>query len=630
MFYLEHIDFSLTSLLIVTILSFIIPILIKRIKRVQIPVVVGEIVAGMIIGKSGFDFIVMDENLNFIMFFGLAYLMFASGLEIDFQVLFDQDKNSSEAENKSFLQKYLKNPVVFSIIILLFTLAFAYIVSLFLAETGIIKDPLLMALIIGTTSLGVVVPILKEKGIAASSLGQYIITGAVMADFVTMLLISVAVSLFKGGFSAEVFLIFGLLFLVFVFYRISLHFQQLPLIQNLAHGTTQIGIRGSFALILIFLVLAESIGVELILGAFLAGTIVSLVSQNQREEIYHKLDAIGFGFLIPIFFILVGVTFDIKQLFNNPEALVFVPILLFIVYLVKGIPALLLKLFFPWRETMGGAILLTTQMSVTIAAAAVGLQVGAISPEVNAAIILVAILTSIISPILFGKIIPDRQEEKEEEKNVVIIGTTKEAVLLARRLISVGIHVMIIESKREKVEDYLMTGIEIAWGDATNKDLLEELEITQAQAVIIATGSDEKNHEIATLIAEEFAYEKGIALISDPNVIEKSREKNQFRVVNPNISVVSLLENMIRHPITADILEDKRDLHMEEVEVTSKKLIGKMLRHANISGEILIFSIYREGETLLPHGDTVFQKGDILLVLGTSQSVQNFQRYAAV
>jgi len=622
---MEHVDFSLTSLLIVTVLSFLVPIFISKIKKVTIPVVVGEILVGMVIGTSGLNIVVMDEWLNFIMFFGLAYLMFASGLEIDFEVLLSSSKKNESNEKRNW-KSYIENPVIFSSIVLLLTLILAYLVSTVLYKMELVKDPLLMALIIGTTSLGVVVPILKEKGISNSSFGQYIITGAVMADFVTMLLISVAVSLFKGGLSLEVLLVIGLLALVFMLYRLSRRVKNKKIFEELANGTTQIGIRGSFALMLIFLVLAESIGVEMILGSFLAGVVVSLISQTKREEIYHKLDAIGFGFLIPMFFILVGVSFDLHVLFENPKALLFVPVLLIIIYLTKGIPALLLKLFFPWKETFAGSILLTTQMSVTIAAAAIGLEVGAITLEVHAAIVLVAILTSVFSPILFGKLIPAKQENTEEQ-HVVIIGTTKNAILLAKRLLKHGIRVLVIESERQKAEDFIKSGIEIAWGNAMDINLLEEIEVDKARTIIVATGSDEQNLRIAQMLSNEYSSQSIITLLTDPNLTEEAHKYENIRIVNPNLSTVSLLDNMIRHPLAADILEDKKDIHMEEIEVKNCSVIGEKLRNLRIPGDILIFSVYRDGETIVPHGDTSFEKGDILLVLGTETGVEHFRKY---
>lgn len=619
---MEGSNFSLTSLLIVTVLSFLVPIGLSKIKRIYIPVVVGEIIVGMIIGKSGFDLITMDESLEFIQFFGLAYLMFVAGLEIDFDIFI---KNKITKKNRSF-KGIITNPLILAITIVTISLTLAYLAALALQKLNLITDPLLMALIIGTTSLGVVIPVLKEKNISGTKYGQYILTIAVIADFVTMLLISVVVSLYKGGLSADILLVFGLIFLVFLIYRLSTKFQKIKLFKDLAHGTTQIGVRGSFAVMLLFLVLSQSIGVEMILGAFLAGTVISLVSQSHRTEIYHKLDAIGFGFLIPIFFILVGVNFDASVLLNNPKGLILVPILFVLLYFIKGVPALLLKLLFPWKQSIAGGVLLTSQLSLTIAAAAIGLEIGAISEEVSAALLLVAILTSLFSPLVFGKMIPTHKNE-EEDKHVVIIGTTKQGILLAKRLMEKGTHVLIIESKREKVDEVITTGIEVVYGDATDINLLEELDIGFAKAIIVGTGSDEINYQISDIISRSFSKEV-ITLLTDPYYIDKVNKNELIRFVNPQLSTINLLENMIYYPVAVSLFEEKMDVHMEEVEVINKDLIGKKLRFIKLPGDVLIFAVYRDGETLLPHGDTSFEFGDILLVMGSENAVKDFSAIA--
>ncbi|MFV9510843.1 monovalent cation:proton antiporter family protein [Tepidibacillus sp. LV47] len=613
---MENVHFSLTSLLIVTILSFLVPILIRKIKQIYIPVVVGEILVGMIIGKSGFDLIVMDEWLQFIQFFGLAYLMFVAGLEIDFEIFTNQEEKQKASK--------LLNPITLSLVMLGITLFLAYLVSILLRSMGFIKDPLLMALIVGTTSLSVVMPVLKERKLSNTRFGQYIITGAVIADFVTMLLISVAVSIFKGGFSVKILFVFALLGLVLFFYRVSHRFQGNPIFQELAHGTTQIGIRGSFALMLIFLVLAQAIGVEMILGSFLAGVVVSLIGDpTRREEIVHKLDAIGFGFLIPTFFILVGVNFDASVLINNPRGLLLVPLLFIIVYIVKGLPVLLFKFLFPWRETIAGSIILSTQMSVTIAAATIGVNIGAISNEANAAIVLVAILTSIISPILFGKLIPI-VEKKEEDHYVLIIGATRNAILLAKRFLNSGIKVFMVDSDEEKVHETMMSGLNVIWGNALDPELIEQFEAEKVRAIVVLTGNDQVNFEIAHFLSYYFSSHIYVVL-NDPTLMEKAKKMEKIRPLNPQLSTVSLLENMIKHPVTADILEDRLGLHMEEIEIWDKRLIGKTVRNLKIFADILLVSIYRKGETILPHGDTEIEEGDILLILGTKETIEQFK-----
>jgi Kef-type K+ transport system membrane component KefB len=144
----------------------------------------------------------------------------------------------------------------------------------------------------------------------------------------------------------------------------------------------------------------------LILGAFLAGAIVSLLRQPEGAELVHQLDAIGFGFFIPIFFIMVGVDFNLTVLMESPQALVLVPILLFAAILVKILPTLVFHMNFTCRETIGAGVLFSARLSLIIAASAIGLRLGVISETVNSPIILVAIITVAAAPLIFNRVIP--------------------------------------------------------------------------------------------------------------------------------------------------------------------------------------------------------------------------------
>lgn len=403
-----NIDFSMSSLLIVSVLAMLVPLFVSKITWIRIPIVVGEILVGVIVGKSGFNLIHPSQWLEFLQFFGLSYLMFVSGLELDFKTLRPENwKNGN-----GFRQTLISAPV-FATISCALTFGLSLLFSLWLHEHQFIKSPFLFALIITTTSLTVVVPVLKEYNLLQTSFGQSMMAAAVFADFFTMLLISVASSLFEGGPAASVLLVFILIFLLIALYHIFLRFPSITAVRNLAHGTAQLGIRASMAIMIIFMALSQTLGVQVILGTFLAGILVGMVNEQEKTDVFHKLDAIGFGFLIPIFFIMVGVNFNLHSLLVDPKALLLLPMLLLATYVFKALPILILRLRYPWRSTLAGAALLTTQMSVTVAAAAVGLKIGAISSGIDTAIILVAMLTAVISPVLFGKLLPSRSNPKK-------------------------------------------------------------------------------------------------------------------------------------------------------------------------------------------------------------------------
>lgn len=151
------------------------------------------------------------------------------------------------------------------------------------------------------------------------------------------------------------------------------------LVEELAHSTSQIQVRATFALMVAFIALSRWLGTEIILGAFLAGTVISLLTGREGSTLHVKMEAIGYGFFIPVFFIVVGVRFDLPALLASSEALVLVPILLLGAYAVKSLPALVYRAYFSWRETLAAGMLLSARLSLIIAAASIALDLGAIT-----------------------------------------------------------------------------------------------------------------------------------------------------------------------------------------------------------------------------------------------------------
>ncbi|HIA89905.1 MAG TPA: cation:proton antiporter [Candidatus Poseidoniales archaeon] len=403
---IETFDFQ--PLMLVLLVAFLVPIVIKRSNKVAIPIVVGEILAGMVLGPSGLGWVELDgEVILFLRDFGLAYLMFIAGMEIDFNMISKIARDSSNKEGSSILQ----NPIVIGPISFFLTLVMSAFFALALLKVGIITSGWMMvALILSTTSLGVVLPVLKERNLNNTKLGQTILLTALLADFVTMFLISIYATYFdNGSLSIEMLLIFGL-FIAFAFlYRTGLILGRIPrinkLLDDLSHSTAQIKLRASLVLLVAFIVLAEILNSEMILGAFIAGIIVSLVTTSQDRRVERELEAFGFSFFIPIFFVLVGVGFNLGELMKSTEAMLLVPILLLIAFAVKFIPTLIFRFAFSWRETLAAGSLLSARLSLIIAASLIALERGIVTDSTNSAIILVAVISVTISPLLFTAII---------------------------------------------------------------------------------------------------------------------------------------------------------------------------------------------------------------------------------
>lgn len=404
----EH---SFTPLLVVVGSALVAGILLPRLRFLRIPLVVGEILVGILLGRSGIGLIPEspDPWLELLSLFGFAFLMFLSGLEIDFRSLSLGSAGGDEGGGS--LRRLLL--VTFSMFFA--TLVTSLGLSWTLVWMGYLQSPYIMALIMSTTSVGLVMPLLKERGEAPTPYGQAVILAAVIADFSTMLLITVVVTFYEQhGPTLDVLVIGTLFVLFFAVLTIGrrLLSPQGQIVRRLAIGaprTAQLSIRAAMTLMLGFVVFSQLIGSEIILGAFLAGTVISTISRKAVHGMLGmKLDAIGFGFFIPIFFIMVGARFDLQSLLSDRTSLVLVPILVAFAFLVKVAPSLLLSPFFGRRHAIAAGFVLSSRLSLIIAASAIGLRLGVITPEVNTAIIIVAVLTCLASPVVYGKLRGDR------------------------------------------------------------------------------------------------------------------------------------------------------------------------------------------------------------------------------
>ena len=400
---------SFIPLLIVVATALATGLVLPRLYWVRVPVVVGEILAGILLGKSGFGIIPEEPDpwLEFLSLFGFAFLMFLSGLETDVRGLVvapteEAAGGRSRAATRSLLQRTF---MLFGA-----TLLVSLALSFGLVALGLIESPYLMALIMSTTSVGLVMPLLKERGEADTPFGQVVILSAVVADFATMLLITVVVAFYRrGGLTLDV-LVFVTLFVLFFaglwLGRRLLH-REGSLVKRLAFSaprTAELRVRASLTLMLVFVVVSQFIGTEIILGAFLAGALVSALGRHSGHGLLGvKLDAIGFGLFIPIFFIMVGAKFDLRSLLADESGLILAPVLVVFAFAVKVVPSLLLSKFFGRRQALAAGFLISSRLSLIIAASAIGLKLGAISPAINSAIILVAIVTCVVSPAVYAR-----------------------------------------------------------------------------------------------------------------------------------------------------------------------------------------------------------------------------------
>lgn len=610
-----HASTSYMPLLLVTGLAFLVPLLARRVP--QVPIVVGEIIAGIIIGKSGLNLIQPNVPLTFLAEFGFTLLMFLSGLEVDIGVLSNQGRNEAP-------QRFWARPIPLALLMLVLTIGLATGSAMGLSGAGMIKSPLLMGLILSTTSLGVVLPVLKEQHLLASRYGQYLLVIATLADFLTLLLLTAVIAISGKGLQLDVLLVFVLLAVFALLARMGQRFAGAPLlrkiVEELSHATAQIRVRGALALMVALAGLADVLGVQVILGAFLAGAVVGLMAGSGETYLRVKLDAIGFGFFIPIFFISVGVDFDLRLLFGSRDAMMLVPVMLGIAYAVKLLPALLLRAVFSWRDAIAGGFLLSARLSLIIAAAAIALKIGAIDQAINAAVILVAVVTCTASPLLFNRLHPSARLATKRS-GVILAGTNQLAQLIARRLQQTGTDLVIIGRDERTLRSLRGKHTRVVVGRLDAPETLRAAGAESAAGLVVLCEDERTAMQVCILGRQTFDIPLVVAQARQVKQADRLRALG-VRAVQPSIALAVAIEGALRFPTAFDVLVDQDDdVEVGEAVLQNTDYAGATLRRLQLPGNALILGIQREGAVMVPHGDTVLELGDHIALIGSPDSV---------
>ncbi|MGM0646543.1 MAG: cation:proton antiporter [Thermodesulfobacteriota bacterium] len=367
------------ALLIIALAVAVLPG-VSRILRMPAPVV--EILFGVILGKSVLGLEFGGDWIGFLGHLGFLLLMFHAGMEIDFQMLLRQ--------RKSYLGFHL--------------LLFASTLALAVGGALVLGRGIFMALVLATTSLGLVMPTLKQAGLSRTPFGQGLLIAASIADFLTLFAITFFLLWHEYGFGWQFISPLPL----FVGFALALWAGRLwawwyPCQAErllAADDSLEIGVRLSLALLFLFVGLSELVHLEPVLGAFLGGSVLSFVFRN-KVTLESKISALGFGFLIPIFFINVGLEFDLGNILHA-EQFVLTLQLLIVAIAVKALPALLFTLRrMRLRKALQAGALLSSRLSLIVAAATLGAQQGLIEAGTKDALVLLALLTCLLGPSVF-------------------------------------------------------------------------------------------------------------------------------------------------------------------------------------------------------------------------------------
>jgi Kef-type K+ transport system membrane component KefB len=317
---------------------------------------------------------------------GLAFLLFLSGLELDVRLL--------------------RGPVLrLTSTGFIVTMVLAYAIAVALRAAGIVESALIVAICLSATALGVVAPVLKDAGESSTDFGQLIIAAASIADFGTILILSLLFSREEASTSAQLVLIGGFAVLTLVIVAAMTFAERSSalsiVLRRLQDSTAQIRVRGAFLLMVGFTALAARLGLELILGAFVAGALLAVLDadyQQSHPKFHEKLEAIGFGVFVPVFFVTSGLRFDAAALFADSATMLRVPIFLAALLIARGVPALLYRPLVGPAKSIVAGLLQATSLPFIVAATTIGIELNAMNKANASALVAAGLLSVVIFP----------------------------------------------------------------------------------------------------------------------------------------------------------------------------------------------------------------------------------------
>ncbi|MBI4943888.1 MAG: cation:proton antiporter [Actinobacteria bacterium] len=377
-------DVGFDNLFVVSAVALLVPLLLGFVPGLRVPSVVVEILAGVALGPTGLGWVRVDEVVAVLAVLVLGFLLFLAGLEIDVQAL------GGPALRSAGLGYVV-------------TIALGLAAGLGLQAAGWVRSGPLVAVALSATSLGLVVPVLKDAGADHAPVGRLTVAAATVADFAAVVLLSLLFSA-TGSTGATTALLSAFAVLAVVVAvavrRAGRSMRLGDVLLRLQDTTAQIRVRAAVVLLVGFVALAARFGIETILGAFVAGAVLATVDRDaaSHPHLRTKLEAIGYGFLVPVFFVSSGLRLDLRGLFSDPAAALRVPVLLLALLLVRGLPALLFRRVLDGPATLAAALLQATSLPFVVAATQIGVATGAMSGVTAAAFVSAGVLSVLLFP----------------------------------------------------------------------------------------------------------------------------------------------------------------------------------------------------------------------------------------
>jgi Kef-type K+ transport system membrane component KefB len=352
---------------------------------VRLPLVVLEIVLGIVVGPQVLGWAEPGPVIEVLARFGLAALFFLAGFEIDFPAI-------------------RGGPLLSAALGWLASFVVCLGVGFGLQACGLVDSGFLVGAALTTTALGTLMPILRDARELSTRFGAYVVASGAIGEFAPIVLIALALSTGEGEHGGSLLLLVFFTALTVVGAFIALNYRPPRLVvvlQDKMHTSAQLPVRLAILVLASLAILARNLGLDSILGALAAGVLVKLASPGQYGETLHrKLDGIGFGFLVPIFFVTTGLQYDLQGLLGSRLALLQLPLFLALFFFVRGLPALLIaRRALDLRSRLALGFLSATELPLVIAIAEIGVQSGQLKPETAASLVGAGMVSVLLFPL---------------------------------------------------------------------------------------------------------------------------------------------------------------------------------------------------------------------------------------
>ena len=367
------------ALFIICFIAVLAPLLARLPALIRTPVVVLELVLGILIGPSGSGWVTSEGVIGFLGEFGLIFLFFQAGFE------FNPGKIGVA-------------PLRLGALAWLASLGLTSVFIGLLYSAGLVRAPLLVGLVLPTTSFPLLIPILRQNGALESDFGRYVLGAAAIGELGPIILVTLALS-HEHNYLHQILLsmVFLAIAIEALFFARGLRSERLSrMIARWMGDSSVLPVRISILILLGFISLANKLGMEMVLGAYTAGMMIAVLTKV--EILQYRLTSIGSGFLIPLFFITSGVEFDLPALVTSPAGLARLILFCEGILFIRFVPVFLYKHVLPERDLLPLALFSATTLPLVVAVTYLGVRTGDMLPENASALVGAAVITVAVFP----------------------------------------------------------------------------------------------------------------------------------------------------------------------------------------------------------------------------------------